>query len=239
MIMRKNTINKLFTSYCLEYKPNGLLVIIILYGLFNIGCEDPEKTEPQVICDSNNTVHIPRLAKDLFLFNPGSWWIYKNKFSEERDTFFMERISVQSLNNNKVGQGYMVKTEKCYQNFTCYYRIAKLGFISFSGYFVKPNDQILPDKSEFYLLGYTKITDDGPHLMYYGDSLQSPFCAISKLDTVTTTFGTYSNIIKFLYPPNDILTFYTEGYYTPKIGLVKYTRYDQTEWELESYYIKP
>ncbi len=87
---------------------NIFLISTTIFWLHS--CEKP-KSEP--ISCTNNTMPLPQMAKDYFLFKNGSYWVYQNTITQQQDSFYVTDFVDWTGNNNQFRYGNELK--KCYE----------------------------------------------------------------------------------------------------------------------------
>lgn len=187
---------------------------------------------------TNNTILLPQLAKDLFIFNKGSWWVYKNISTNELDSMHVEYVSKNTSNYFRNFGGYL---DKCYEDNGINLVSNKIGNINW-GISVSTPDGIKKfEETNFQITTYTDLKQDGYYKLFFkGDSIiQSPQIGSNIIftDSITVQNNLYSNVMIHLIGPNNI-DFYEEAIYSRKIGLIRFKRSDNgSEWELIKYNI--
>ncbi|MBC7384127.1 MAG: hypothetical protein H7296_14270 [Bacteroidia bacterium] len=198
------------------------------------------KSNHRLTCDITNTFTIPQKAKDYFVFNTGSFWIYKKIGSDERDTITLKSIAISSTNYFPHFGGDL---KKCYQNYRLNYMSSKMGDMFIIVNVLVPNENAgLQDQIYFvaqhnpFNINYTSKT-----LMFKGDSIYKSDeveSDINFLDSIQILANNYFNVLNQVLV-SDEFEFYTEAFYASKTGLIKFKMAtDKSIWELESYNLK-
>lgn len=196
-------------------------------------CTKPEN--PKVDC-SNNTILLPQLAKDIFIFNKGSWWMYKNTNTNELDSIYVDYVLRNADNYFKNFGGFL---DKCYETNSISLVSNNIGVINFGISPSTPDGIKKIENTEFLISTYTDLKQNGYYKFFFkGDSLiQSPQIGSSIVfkDSVSIQNNSYYNVMIHLIGPNNI-DFYEEAIYSKKIGLIRFKRSDNgSEWELVRY----
>ena len=77
----------------------NVLIILSLPFIFST-CRKNTDSAP-IICTDSNTVMAPQLAKDLFAFKPGTWWVYEDLINHTFDSLWVgENTSEKRYYNN-------------------------------------------------------------------------------------------------------------------------------------------
>jgi len=177
-------------------------------------CNKPNKKN--VDCN-NNTIPLPRLAKDLFIFNKGSWWVYKNTSTNEIDSIYVDYVLRNTSNYYSNFGGFL---DKCYESNSTSLISTKIEHINF-GIGPSTPDGIKEFKyTEFLISTYTNLRQNGYYKLFFkGDSIiQSPQIGSSLTfkDSVNIQNNIFINVMIHLIGPNNI-DFYEEAIYARNI----------------------
>lgn len=68
----------------------------------------------ETVCNSANTAYFPQDAKDRFFFKAGTWWVYENIDTKERDSIWVKSAECHSWSADGKEGGYI--KNKCYES---------------------------------------------------------------------------------------------------------------------------
>jgi hypothetical protein len=217
---------------------NPLSFCFISAILFLGSCQDDC---PNITCTESNTVIAPSAIKDYFVFKKGSYWIYRNTVTSERDCVYVHefRRQVYQPSDNEVC------VSKCYEDFFQSVYSVKYG---------RSNLQVraLPRESkdsnqEIFCVNETDYSVDVhyPVIRFYSigtsyHNLLSSGAEWTYLDSMMINGKTYYNVQKFQYGSTfDKDDYLRSASYAKHTGMIRFKRKDGTEWELVEYYISP
>ncbi len=199
-------------------------------------CKKPE--DKKLDC-SNNTMPLPQMAKDYFLFEDGSYWLYKNTISHSLDSFYITNFKNWTGDNTIFKYGNKLK--RCYECFD--YKIYTINGTSIEiGIFPSfPNNDISFQNQLFNINETNSVTGQlYPKAEFVGDTLYRTNYVLDGrvmiIDTIEIDTQVYQNVLYFKNP-NGGINFVTDSYYAKNIGLIKFTTNDNQTYELVKYQI--
>jgi hypothetical protein len=99
----------------------SLTLLLLVSTLFLMACKDKTSTTSTTLCASNpGTCQSVLEAKDFFLFNVGTWWVYEEETSHVRDSMYVTQ-SVNSTNSYFNVQVVSALTGYSYHYWPVYY----------------------------------------------------------------------------------------------------------------------
>ena len=219
------------------------LSILIIITLLNINCSKTppsQENTPTIICDSLNTIRIPKDMKARFYFKGGTYWIYKNINTGETDSMWV--YLQENLINQVNPKWYTKGLNKCYESFS--YLIQNKNFYG-DKYYTSIGITIHPQDSLNRTDELFEISETSPLNNFRGDfrvhirgntyQTQTAAEVLFEDSIITVDNIKYKDILNLNYPSvtNDI---YSNMYYAKNIGLVKFVRsQDNSTWELIRY----
>ncbi len=212
-------------------------IFLISTAIFLLhSCEKP-KSEP--ISCTNNTMLLPQMAKDYFLFKDGSYWVYQNIISKQIDSVYIVEFKNWTGDNNIFKNGN--KLTKCYE---CYeYRVFSSNTVNHRiGLFPLLPDNSIDFKNQIFNINeINSITGQlYPRIEFEGNSLLDTNYVLNGsvqiIDFLTIDTFEFSNVI-YLKNPNGGINWTINSYYAPNIGLIKFTTNDNQTYELIKYHI--
>jgi hypothetical protein len=207
-----------------------ILFTSLLLLLQAVSCKRPD--DKKLDCN-NNTMQLPQMAKDYFLFKDGSYWLYKNTITQEKDSFYVIDFRDFTGNNNIFKYGNNLN--KCYEGYD--YKLFSIKFKRLDiGIGPLEPDNNTPFKNQTFFLTQTSFQK----ITFIGDSLlRSDFVlgsTINLLDSLGVSGKFYYNIISQTNT-NLGIDYAKVSYYAKNIGLIKFTTNDNQTYELIKYHI--
>ena len=215
------------------------ILFLSLTSLFLLTCK---KDDSDLVCTDANTIRSPQEALDYFYFKKGTWWLYQEDSTGLTDSIWVSEDLRNSDNLASLkyhcGCGY----GKCVENIiiTLENRIHN----SSNGTFLikmGPTSSLtlgnadIGEYSDFYFLA------SGRRLKYqnYHHTQQTDNGAvIEDIDSLNVKGQVFKNLVHLYYPnQNNIPDWLHEAWYAKNIYLVKYRRFDGTNWSLIDYHI--
>ena len=215
---------------------NLLFTSAMLFWLHS--CEKP-KSEPSPISCTNNTMPLPQMAKDYFLFKDGSYWVYKNTITQQQDSFYVSDFKNLTGDNSQYKYGNKLK--RCYE-FYSYKLSTTIGITIGIGILPSfPNNDLSFQNQPFFINETNSITGQlYPKAEFVGDSLYRTNYVLDGIvmiiDTIEIDTQTFNNVLYF-NNPNGGINYVTDSYYAKNIGLIKFTTNDNQTYELIKYHI--
>lgn len=65
---------------------------------------------------TNNTMPLPQMAKDYFLFKNGSYWVYENTSNNDIDSFYVDGFTYRTGDNTQYKYGN--ELNHCYEDYS-------------------------------------------------------------------------------------------------------------------------
>lgn len=187
-------------------------------------------------CSKENTVAFPSDALDRLYFKDSTYWIYQDSISKETDSVWVTDSKMETSNKYMNIQLY----KRCIESF--YYTINSVnnGKTNINGY---PNfiDDTTNIKNIYFRVDYT-VKSSNPYTIFRFKVINNKYYTNQNgglFDTIPTLIVnniSYTNIIHLKNPIANI-DVYTEAYYAPSIGLIKYRSKAGRTWELIRYKI--
>jgi hypothetical protein len=223
-----------------------IIVSFFLLLLFLQSCKDKDT---QTACEkAPETCQYLSEAKDYFAFKEGSWWVYEEETTHERDSVY-----VTSFINNQ--SSHYFKTEILSTRDSFYTRYFPADFYegngcSYPGPVNKRCLYVKSTKSKFQNhLGETLILFFKNQLgdYQYTGAGGVNYCSNNKIiiSNILTTFNNGFNLFNKTYEITDDCSHFENNQpvkytFSKKVGLVKKTLVDSNEtWNLVSYHIEP
>ncbi|TNE81290.1 MAG: hypothetical protein EP332_03995 [Bacteroidetes bacterium] len=209
-------------------------------ALFNLtGCSD--KLQDDKPCVESNTVKQVQLFKDIYIYKPGSWWIYQNLSDTNiTDSFWVSRY-IEGFENNTV-QNHDYSEPYCFEtldmqlqsslhNMPPYFigRSLSLYTISSPGQqHGEVTDYYYPNKSWCTFFTYSK------EIMTSQKNASG--LAFRKIQDTIINNVAYSDLVVYFYP--DIIKeigWYKEIIFAKHIGPVYFEEVNGSRWSLIRY----
>ena len=181
-------------------------------------------------CPEGNTKNkISSVAKKYFYFKVGSWWVYQNEISLERDSIYvvqnkLERI--KGVESCKCDESLFVRFESTFNDSFFYYTESQSSpAITFSRV-------SYGNSSSYHTYRFDVVSDTSLGLANQHNAI------ISLLPTFKGINGDFKNVYRCFY--NKALTDYlSDSYFAPNVGLIRY-RYkdgDDSYWNLVNHHV--
>ncbi len=217
--------------------------------LMTVSCKPKPSVEPNYCTTSPGGCNSVLIAKEFFLFKPGSWWVYEEEYSGVRDSMY-----VYSYYDSD-GYDFDVRIKSALDNFEYHY---------WPEYNANPNDnqcdpvapvakKCMNIKRSKGITGSPGVSLGDSRCMFFQynlhDSVYSGNLNYSNnfihITSIMDEFdlGTFSfNVTIKVHDPHDkhCRDYPTNHYFSKGVGLVKLELLDTTEtWNLVNYYIAP
>ena len=204
-----------------------LLTIAICFLIFF--CANCNQCETTQCTDGNTDNRIASVVKKYFYFKTGSWWVYENELTLERDSVFVVKDEYKKF--------FISEACECDEKIFVYYESTYTDSFfysteSYSSPVVVFNR--IKYNSSYRDLTYRFITKD--------DSLLRLSNTHNAIITFLPTFKgvkeDFQNVYRCFY--NKALTDYlSDSYFAPNVGLIrfKYKDGDETYWNLINYHV--
>jgi len=189
-------------------------------------CNQCETTQ---CTDGNTKNRISTVLKNYFYFKTGSWWVYENELSLERDSIYVVQDKIERI----------MPDESCKCNEQLFVRIG-----------TSTNDSIFYNTSSEMssAISFMKVLVGSSNYDYtYRFEVQNDTALklenqhngiIQYLPEYAGPKGNYSKVYRCFY--NKVLTDYlSDSYFAPHIGLIRFTykEGDGTYWNLINYHV--
>jgi hypothetical protein len=213
-----------------------ILFTSLLLLLQAVSCKSPD--DKKLDCN-NNTMQLPQMAKDYFLFKDGSYWVYKNTITQQQDFFYVSDFKNLTGDNSQYKYGNKLK--RCYE-FYSYKLSTTIGITIGIGILPSfPNNDLSFQNQPFFINETNSITGQlYPKAEFVGDSLYRTNYVLDGIvmiiDTIEIDTQTFNNVLYF-NNPNGGINYVTDSYYAKNIGLIKFTTNDNQTYELIKYHI--
>lgn len=215
-----------------------LSIFFVLLFLFSC------RSESKVECNDANTIKILPHAMDFFFFKTGSWWVYEEENTKERDSIWVALNEVTTSNGPSAKYECQCGFGKCVQ--TAYLTFYNKEFNEIEGrayIYSKINSSFR--EGEYDILEGGMSVNNGyidrmtyKHNMYVTEKY--PNGIYEDLPFIEVKGKKYSDILHLYYDiaksPN-IQDWMHEAWYAKNIYLVKFRKSDSTTWNLVKYNI--
>lgn len=220
-----------------------LFLVFAISGFYISSCGPDEERDCQVVCDSLNSA--PQDLLDYFVFNNGSYWVYRLKGTDSIDTLSFAGINSEFF-ELKAGCNYGITP--CEMRYSMGFDHSNLDLFppgniknnsSDEGYFIS----YLASSDQWgvsHLAGNTAVSDLGYFLSYPFTSNQqyseTTFLAETATD-ISVPLGTF-NCIETKSQVADTEAVIMSMHWAKGIGLVRYQIAADKIWELVAYNLK-
>lgn len=203
-----------------------LYAIVFQCMFLFISCDNCKITECN---DSNTEERIANVTKNYFYFKKGSWWVYENEISNERDSMFVVIDEFKKFYISEACQcdeKIFVKTHSSTDD-SLRYNTECLGdqTISFSKY-------KLHSTNKEFAYRFKELNDSSLSLtnQHYG--------IITLLPEYKGANEVFKNVYRCYYNITR-KDFYNDSYYAPNVGLIRfaYNDGDSSYWNLIKYHV--
>ena len=201
-----------------------LILIVSVFILYN--CNQCETTQ----CTEGNTKHkISSVVKKYFYFKTGSWWVYQNEISLERDSIYVVKDEYEKFFISEAcecDERIFVRYESTFNDSFYYYTE------SYSSPSINFN-RISYGSSISYLTYRFRVQDDTSLSLTNQHNAIITFIPIYK-----GIKEEFKEVYRCFY--NKALTDYlSDSYFAPNIGLIRYQYKigDETYWNLVNYHV--
>jgi hypothetical protein len=214
-----------------------ILFTSLLLLLQAVSCKSPD--DKKLDCN-NNTMQLPQMAKDYFLFKDGSYWVYQNAINKQLDSFYISEFAERTGDNNQFKYGN--KLTRCYEYYDYKLNGDLIGRITCVLYPLLPsNDRYYANQTFSYDEYNNKVTRQFfGKFTFIGDSLlRSDFVlgsTISMIDSFKINSDYYYNILSQTNT-NLGIDYAKQSYFAKNVGLIKFTTNDNQTYELIKYHI--
>lgn len=224
-----------------------LLASCIALLSMGVSCKDKNNNGTTNSCDNPGTCQTVLEAKEYFLFNYGSWWVYEEETSHERDSMY-----VILSNNDPNSYGFECNIKSSLTDFVYYYwsvYYQNISGCSTTNPIFKHCIYVRREKGKFQNdLGESNVFfisyKVGDFIYTGGDMFYCPDNKIhvgAILDTFTVSNFDFQKTVRI-----DEDCCFQEGkqptkfYYTKGVGIVRKEFIDSNQvWNLVNYHIAP
>ena len=209
---------------------NPIINIVHLYmAIILIGVSACKNDKP-TICSSENTLRIPKDILDRFIFKDSTYWIYQDSASMQIDSVWVYKNQYSIINQdveNTLSKG------KCFEYFLTYFssklnNTYEINLNCANSAFGTPIEQEI-----FDILYYkNKLVVDGFSMR--GNkyiAIDTTDHKVFQVDSIKVNDITYKNIVLHVNISGGAF-FYSESYYAPNVGLIKYRLRNGSVWNL-------
>ena len=215
------------------------ILLLCLLSIFLLTCK---KDDSDLVCTDANTIKPAKDAIDYFYFKKGTWWLYKEDSTMITDSIWISRDSIYPENYTSLKQHCGCGTGKCSNHYLITFsnRIHNpstgkpLNGIGIVTSFSSGEGDVL-EGSDYCYLG------SGIRIAYKTDKYRTPTdqgAILENIDSIKVSSHVFKDIIHQYYPSqNNIPDWLHEAWYARNMYLVKYRKYDGTNWSLINYHI--
>ncbi len=183
------------------------------------------------ICSKENTVAFPSDAFDRLYFKDSTYWIYQDSISKETDSVWVTNSKMETFNEFRNKQLY----KKCYEGHHYELNSTKDGKRMVSLYPQSVNDDTKYEEEYFtvyYHLGAPNYNTIYRFRIKGNIYLQNEIGGeIDTFQKLEIGGNNYTNLLHLKYSTNSN-DYYSNAYFAPIVGLVKYKTLDGRVWEL-------
>lgn len=187
---------------------------------------------------TNNTMPLPQMAKDYFLFKNGSYWVYENTSNNDIDSFYVDDFTNRTGDNTQYKYGN--ELNHCYEDYSYTISGKLLGKLSKSVYPFEPNNATDFNKQTFFISEFNSLTNQSYSRVYFiGDKIfaaEDLGGSINQFDSLSVNNYFYKNILQV----TNIVTgidYTKQSIYAKNIGMIQFTTNDNITWILKRYHI--
>ena len=215
------------------------ILFLSLVALFLLTCK---KDDSNLVCSDANTIKPPKDALDYFYFKEGTWWLY-----QEDSTGLTDSVWVSHSTMNQENLTASKRACNCGHGSCTQHAIVTFSNRAHNANTDKPLNGIGIRSS--FTLGLSDISEgsdfcflgSGFRWWYKNYKAQSPTdqgAILENLDSIVVKGKIFKDIIHHYYPiQTNIPDWLHEAWYARNIYLVKYRKYDGTNWSLIDYHI--
>jgi len=217
---------------------------IALLGM-SVSCKNKNPQPSKGFCTLNPGQCEPTTAaKDYFLFKMGSWWVYEEETTHERDSVYVTEYSDDPASPDFDARMFSVNQNYYYHYFPVIsissectnstISSEKCIYIKSSKYF--PND-FIGESTCFFIQHYKSAETPVANFEYLDDKLH----VIEVYTTYQTAYFTFPKTVQFFEDHNQLEhQSPTNHFYAKGIGLVRKEILDSNQvWNLVDYHIEP
>ena len=197
------------------------------------------RSESELQCTNANTVRIIPHALDFFYFKTGSWWVYEEETTGERDSIWVGIDISETSNATKAKTECNCGRGKCVENKSISFFSRKANGQSLYGFRISSG--LIEGNFEIGESGKIYDNPTGYRIMYINNQYlkESPgYGVFEDLSSIEVRGKTYNNILHLYYTnQTNIPDWLHEAWYARNIYLVKFRLWDETTWNLVDYHI--
>jgi hypothetical protein len=220
-----------------------LVVSAIVLLVMGVSCKDKK---PSASCTNPQFCQSVLVAKDFFAFKMGSWWVYEEETSHERDSMY---VTLYNNDNNSYLFECHIKsslTDYDHRYWPEYYGVngcSTVGFVNKKCLYVTKEKGKFQDnlgESTIFFVNYQV----GDHLYTASEISYCPDDSIvigHIYDSLIISAYKFHNVVRV-----DESCSYQEGkqptkfYYTKSVGIIRKELIDSNQvWNLVNYHIEP
>ncbi|MGZ5280982.1 MAG: hypothetical protein ACXWEY_01780 [Bacteroidia bacterium] len=216
-----------------------LLVVLIFCGFVFSTCNKDEES----FCTDNRTTKILPHQKDFFYFKTGSWWVYEEEKTGEKDSIWIV------LDTHERFRGHpeiMFSNRRCTEKFQIIFLNKKYNNLD-SGAYIQLDIWSSFIRGEFDVMEGGKLSKGqyNTRISYrnseyvkdwYSDS-NTYFEDITSIQVKGKIFNNILHIDRDPMKPHEGYDWLQEAWYAKDIYLVKFRKTDSTTWNLIKYNI--
>lgn len=216
---------------------NVAMLVSFIWGLQSASCKKTDDKHTECV---NNTMSLPQMAKDYFLFKDGTYWVYENVSTKELDSFYISGFTDRTGDNTQFKDGKQLN--RCHEFYDFSMNGNLIGKITAVLYPFEPDNGKPFERQTFFIDEYNnKVTSQSfSKFTFIGDSLLRTDVvlesAISLADSLEVNGRFYYHII-CQTNANLGIDYARQSYYAKHIGLIQFTTNDNKTWVLKRYHI--
>jgi hypothetical protein len=205
------------------------ILLAITIGFLILFCTNCNQCETTQCSDGNTKYRISKVVLDFFYFKTGSWWVYQNEISLERDSIYVVKDEYKKF--------FISEACRCDEKIWVVYNSNITDSLFYSTESFSDPSVIfnrIRYNSSFRDLTYRFKVENDTSL-----SLTNPHNAIiTYLPKYKGLKEDFKNVYRCFY--NKALTDYlSDSYFAPNVGLIRYQFKDGdgTYWNLINYHV--
>jgi hypothetical protein len=217
-----------------------IIVFLVFFGLIFSTCRKDDES----FCTDDRTTQILSHQRDFFYFKTGSWWVYEEEKTGEKDSIWVASDTHERFRGHPE---IMFSDRRCTEQYQMSFLNKDFNNLDSSVYlqltiassFIR-GDYVVEEVGEAVGSGYlTRIA----YRNDIQDTTRYPNGHYAYLSSVDVKGKTYADILHLYYKPKPaedkgiIQDWLHEAWYAKNIYLVKFTKSDSTTWNLIKYNI--
>ncbi len=207
--------------------------LLFLFCVIFTACQQ----EGALICTEKNTVPIIQPVKDFFRFKTGSWWVYEEEKTGEKDSVWVSRFSEHGIEYGKWKRECQCAFGKCEEAIYITFENKKYNkngfYIPKEYYYIYISaDPVEYENSSIYM--QSEVVYSQGINYEEGQPVSDYYWNVEQLPALEVKGKTFNNI---LHLSNTYKRYPHEKWYAKNKYLIKYKDTDSTTWNLVNYHI--